>query len=352
MAPDRVELVYIGEYPGIAHFGGLGELEPRQLGLLEAATPLTAEALDLGAAAWAALRSGRPRRAGRGRGQPLLLLRFLGEAFDRLGREYPSTRDGLSLTEQRLWPPPSRAASRAPGRCSPGWGSREARPFMGLFCFRILAPARRDPGAAGRAGPARQEVTAATACAPRPARGCARKRHVALNGVDRWVGGVHLHGPEARWRWDEGHRVGHPRDRLISPDPGGCAAGRRPSGLGVTSAFSSAGPPAMPSSGLGGPGACRTAELHLVPRPRASAAPQAAPRERRQGHLRHLRRGEVCAAYALAWREPYGTWGGLSRPTRRSATRASTRSRPASPTARPWPPGTARLSWQATRWSA
>ena len=28
--------------------------------------------------------------------------------------------------------------------------------------------------------------------------------HVALNGVDRWVGGVHLHGPEARWRWDEG----------------------------------------------------------------------------------------------------------------------------------------------------
>jgi hypothetical protein len=28
--------------------------------------------------------------------------------------------------------------------------------------------------------------------------------HVALNGIDRWVGGVHLRGPEARWRWDEG----------------------------------------------------------------------------------------------------------------------------------------------------
>jgi hypothetical protein len=27
---------------------------------------------------------------------------------------------------------------------------------------------------------------------------------VALNGIDRWVGGVHLQGPEARWRWDEG----------------------------------------------------------------------------------------------------------------------------------------------------
>ena len=28
--------------------------------------------------------------------------------------------------------------------------------------------------------------------------------HVALNGIDRWIGGVHLSGPEAAWRWDEG----------------------------------------------------------------------------------------------------------------------------------------------------
>src|ERR687897_330478 len=28
--------------------------------------------------------------------------------------------------------------------------------------------------------------------------------HVALNGIDRWVGGVYLRGPESPWRWDEG----------------------------------------------------------------------------------------------------------------------------------------------------
>ena len=28
--------------------------------------------------------------------------------------------------------------------------------------------------------------------------------HVALNGVDRWIGGVHLTGRAVRWRWDEG----------------------------------------------------------------------------------------------------------------------------------------------------
>jgi hypothetical protein len=27
---------------------------------------------------------------------------------------------------------------------------------------------------------------------------------VALNGIDRWIGGVHLSGEVARWRWDEG----------------------------------------------------------------------------------------------------------------------------------------------------
>ena len=34
--------------------------------------------------------------------------------------------------------------------------------------------------------------------------GLSEADHVALNGIDRWVGGVHLHGKAARWRWDEG----------------------------------------------------------------------------------------------------------------------------------------------------
>lgn len=37
--------------------------------------------------------------------------------------------------------------------------------------------------------------------------------HAALNGVDRWIGGVHLLGMPA-WRWDEGKEAivgGSPR---------------------------------------------------------------------------------------------------------------------------------------------
>jgi hypothetical protein len=209
VAPARVRLVCIGEYPGIAHFGGLGELEPGQFpGLLEVATPLTAEALELGAAAWAALRASDPGGLGAITASRSPELRFLGEAFDRLGREYPSTRDGLSLTERRLLAASNEGGEPSAAAVFVRLGEREARPFLGdLFCFRILARLAGGQVPLVELGPAAGEVTAATrlrltAAGGRVLRGEAD--HVALNGIDRWVGGVHLHGPEARWRWDEG----------------------------------------------------------------------------------------------------------------------------------------------------
>jgi hypothetical protein len=27
---------------------------------------------------------------------------------------------------------------------------------------------------------------------------------IARNGIDRWIGGVHLHGHHVPWRWDDG----------------------------------------------------------------------------------------------------------------------------------------------------
>jgi hypothetical protein len=206
--PDRVRLVCIGEYPGIAHFGGLGQLEPGQFpGLLETATPLTDAALELGAAAWAALRAPDPGGLGPIAASRSPELRFLGEAFDRLGREYPSTRDGLSLTERRLLAAMQEGGGSA-GAVFARLGEREARPFLAdLFCFRILARLAGGPEPLVELGPPAGEVTAATrlrltAAGGRVLRGQADQ--VALNGIDRWVGGVHLRGPEAAWRWDEG----------------------------------------------------------------------------------------------------------------------------------------------------
>jgi hypothetical protein len=208
VAPGRVTLVCIGEYPGIAHFGGLGELEPEQLGgLLGAAARLTADALDLGAAAWAALRADHPGGLGEIAASRSPELRFLGEAFDRLSREYPSTRDGLSLTERRLLAATAKGAPAAAGAVFARVGEREARPFLAdLFFFRTAARLAGGPVPLVELDPPGDEVTAATrlrltAAGRRVLAGQADQ--VALNGIDRWVGGVHLHGA-ARWRWDEG----------------------------------------------------------------------------------------------------------------------------------------------------
>ena len=215
--PGRVTLVCIGEYPGIAHFGGLGELEPGQLpGLLDAATPLTTEALDLGAAAWAALRAPDPGGLGRIAASRSRELRFLGEAFDRLAREYPSTRDGLSLTERRtLAATPEEGATAATvfGRL----GEREARPYLGdLFFFGLVARLARARVPLLELDPPAGEVGAGTRLRPTPAAG-------GSSGPS-WSSGATA-APPARpgccrtWPGRERRRPSPPRARSASAGP-------------------------------------------------------------------------------------------------------------------------------------
>jgi hypothetical protein len=205
--PGRITLICIGEYPGIAHFGGLGELGPEQLeGLLEIATPLGDDALRLATAAWAALRAPDPSGLGAIAATPSPQLRFLAEAFDRLSREYPSTRDGLSLTERRILAAAADGTGTA-AEVHARVAAREARPYLAdLFCFRIIDRLIRAPVPLLDAEPAGIPVGAATGVRPtgdglRVLGGLAD--HAQQGGVDRWIGGVHLVG-RAGWRWDEG----------------------------------------------------------------------------------------------------------------------------------------------------
>jgi hypothetical protein len=140
-------------------------------------------------------------------------LRFLAAAFDRLAREYPSTRDGLSLTERRLLAAVASGAETA-GQAFVWGAAREARPFLGdTWAFAAI----------GRLAGARQPLIGAETPIDRHARVkltgtgadvlAGTADHVDLNGIDRWIGGVHLTGPEARWRFDEGTETIRPACR-------------------------------------------------------------------------------------------------------------------------------------------
>jgi hypothetical protein len=204
--PARVTLVSIGEYPGIAHFGGLGELSPDQLARLPAdGVALRPQTMELAVAAWQAFTAPEPEGLAAIAGQHSAELRFLGEAFGRLMQEYPSGSDGLSLTERRILLATAEGPAPA-GRVFQLVWRAERRPFLGdAVCWAFM----RD-----LAGGAHPLLEIEDSGQPFPERAVsltsAGRRILAgeldqtrLNGIDRWVGGVHLTGEGPAWRYDE-----------------------------------------------------------------------------------------------------------------------------------------------------
>jgi hypothetical protein len=206
----RITLICIGEHAGIARFSGLGELTAEQLRELphtNACARLTPAALELATRAWAAFRAPDPGGLGAIAATRLGELRFLGEAFDRLSREYPATRDGLSLTERRVLAAVADGAPTAVAAVVRAM-RRETRPFMGDTTYfgrmdrmaqgpdplLILDPPGRP---VDRATGVRLTGTGARVLA-------GQADQIARNGIDRWIGGVHLHGHHVPWRWDDG----------------------------------------------------------------------------------------------------------------------------------------------------
>ncbi|MBO3750714.1 hypothetical protein J5X84_31945 [Streptosporangiaceae bacterium NEAU-GS5] len=207
---EHITLICIGEHAGIARFGGLGELTADQLRELpntNACARLTSAALELATRAWAAFRAPTPEGLPAIAAARLGELRFMGEAFDRLCREYPATRDGLSLTERRVLAAVADGAPNA-GTAFVRAGARETRPYMGdLTCFGRMEQMAAGPHPLLALDPPGGPVEGATGLRLTEAGArvlAGQADRIALNGIDRWIGGVHLQGHDVPWRWDDG----------------------------------------------------------------------------------------------------------------------------------------------------
>ena len=144
----------------------------------------------------------------------------LAPALIRLLQQYPSVRSGLSRTETQTLaalsggPLPARAAYTASNH------RVEEAVFMGdkgwwLHVRPLLTGPRPLVGIMGRAPDdfgdqawwgeeADTPTLAITEDGGRVLAGQAD--HLALNGIDRWLGGVHLQGRTAPWRWNDATR--------------------------------------------------------------------------------------------------------------------------------------------------
>jgi hypothetical protein len=220
----HITLICIGEHAGIARFGGLGELTAGQLGELphtNACARLTPAALDLATRAWSAFRAPSPHGLGAVAAARLGELRFLGEAFDRLSREYPATRDGLSLTERRVLAAVADGAPDA-GTAFVRAQAGETRPFMGdTTCFGRMGRMAEGPDPLLRLDPPGRPVERTTSVRLTGAGArvlAGQADHITLNGIDRWIGGVHLQGHHVPWRWDDGTETIQAGEAAPGPD--------------------------------------------------------------------------------------------------------------------------------------
>jgi len=198
---------------------GLGELDPEAMAaLLDERREITSAQVELAGAAWGAFTSADPREIEALLAQDCSALPFLGDALWRHLEQFPSVRNGLNRLQNQALEVVASGASKL-GPIFTQVSDREEQAFFGdttlWNCLdkltRGAAPLLRIEGPGPIVRPMdeglkdinRWHVTVADVGREVLA---GKQDWVRLNGIDRWLGGVHLHGPETEWRWDEQER--------------------------------------------------------------------------------------------------------------------------------------------------
>ena len=205
----RLSLVSVNGYPGFIRFNGLGQLTAAQLEtLFPGRRAVTPDQLRLGHDAWRRFGAADPRPFAALLGADTRVLPFLNAAVRRALEEYPSTLNGLARTEHQAL---AALAAGAGDLVSAFLSTQQMEHdvFMGDASFFHLVRGMADAPlplvqlepAPGH-GPDRQPA-ALTALGREVLAG--RADHARLNGIDRWVGAVHLRGRAPAWRWDAVH---------------------------------------------------------------------------------------------------------------------------------------------------
>ena len=207
-AGKPVSLVCIGSFPGRPAFKGLGELAAGELApLLGMRQRVGEQQYSLATRVWAAFREPTPEALDRIRHEDTSALPYLAAAVTRFLEEYPWTGDGLSRTERRLLQlAESNAISLA--QAFPRMCEGETSYYITDTSLAEIAKGL------SQTSPPLLTLDAVSAEGNRDLRGTVmltdtgrtvlgrEQDRVAMCGIDRWLGGVHLQGHGPVWRWD------------------------------------------------------------------------------------------------------------------------------------------------------
>lgn len=202
----KLSLICIGEFPGRPNFRGLGELTPQELSsLFEKRSEVTAAQLELAARAWQAYRSEDPRELERLLQTNTSALPFLRVALKLHLMRFPSARNGLNRVESTALELIEQGFTRFLDlfprfvSAEPDYGLGDAQLWNALHQLkRGASPLLVAEGT--------RETMTESAFAITDAGGSVlsgEADRITLNGINEWVGGVHLQGHANIWRWDE-----------------------------------------------------------------------------------------------------------------------------------------------------
>src|ERR1051326_261129 len=213
----RLSLICIDGFPGISDFRGLGQLNEEQLASLFPRRRLLSSAqMELGLKAWRAFSASDPSQIESLLAADTAALPFLKPALFKHLERFPSVRNGLGRVQdlileliaagdgefKKLFP--------AFGKREPLYGFGDAQVFLELKrltkgLHRLLEMIHKRNVSPAGSNASFQITDHGQAVLHGEA------DFIGLNGIDMWLGGVHLQGNEAAWRWDE------QRHALISP---------------------------------------------------------------------------------------------------------------------------------------
>jgi hypothetical protein len=180
----------------------LGPSTPDQLRALFALRmPVTHAHLSTARAAWKAFRAPDPRNMEAIPGAELAALPHLASALRRHLQQFPFTRDGLSRSERQALEVLAEGPRTAGELYVASHHDREDPVWLGDSTFFSYLEDLGPLVTVGDGAEFRHRIVALTDLGRDVLAG--RADRVAAIGLDRWLGGVHLSGREAQWRWDE-----------------------------------------------------------------------------------------------------------------------------------------------------
>jgi hypothetical protein len=222
MSNTRLSLICVGEFPGVEDFRGLGQLTGEKLAsLFDERHVVTDPERILAARAWAEYCSADPQEISRLIDEDTSAMPFLGHALRLHLMRFPSVKNGLGHVENKALELISNGAiefkSLFPrfAKAEPVYGMGDSQFWCALQrlvrardpVITISGIAQDQPGFKSN----RYHDTSFELTETGRAVLAGERNFIDLNGIDLWLGGVHLDGASV-WRWDE--TGGHLRERV------------------------------------------------------------------------------------------------------------------------------------------